>query len=255
MSFDLSRSRPESCLSDLALDRLLAGELSGEEHVLAETHLAGCTPCGERLATLRLQARSFPSEIWIAGEAARARRGLRAGNRGRVATAAAAATLAAAAIAMFAVTPAIESTRTKGSDPLELIARHADGRIETILPGQTLSPGDAVRFRLHAAKAGWLVIVGIDSAGQVTSYVPADGDRPLAIQAGEVVPDGSIVLDDTLGAERIVAVVCDDAPSLAAITGAARGALDHAQGDPSRVGAFAAPCRTSSFLIRKAAQE
>ena len=66
----LARSRPpEGCLSDLALDRLRVGELSGAPAV----HLAGCARCTSRAQVLAISAppvrRTRPARrrrVWFA---------------------------------------------------------------------------------------------------------------------------------------------------------------------------------------------
>src|SRR3954471_5701539 len=56
----LSRSRSETCVSDLVLDELVVGELTpGEEHA-ASTHLKSCGACSERLDSLRERRDPLP---------------------------------------------------------------------------------------------------------------------------------------------------------------------------------------------------
>src|SRR5262245_6294845 len=83
-------ARPADCLSDLALDRLLAGEPAPTWH-----HVAGCTRCRARLEELRRGARV--SDELVARGVARVRRRLWSRRIG-VAT-----TLAAAAVLLFSV--------------------------------------------------------------------------------------------------------------------------------------------------------
>jgi hypothetical protein len=57
----LKRTRPEGCLSDLAIDRLLAQELSPREAREIKTHLLRCLSCRARLEELeRCQGRQGP---------------------------------------------------------------------------------------------------------------------------------------------------------------------------------------------------
>ena len=48
----MMRMRADSCLSDLRLDELLAGELTPEERQPATAHVGGCPECSDRLAAL-----------------------------------------------------------------------------------------------------------------------------------------------------------------------------------------------------------
>jgi hypothetical protein len=52
----LERTRSESCLSDLRLDRWMAGELGAEAVAELRTHLAGCGACSARAAQLQREA-------------------------------------------------------------------------------------------------------------------------------------------------------------------------------------------------------
>ena len=48
--------RPEGCLSDFALDRMLAGEPENEAH---RAHLGACERCAKREAELRAERDAF----------------------------------------------------------------------------------------------------------------------------------------------------------------------------------------------------
>src|ERR1700722_5549193 len=68
------QSRPEDCVSDLVLDRLLAVECSDEEARSANAHIQGCDRCRERLARFTGDRDAFASrELPLPGSAARER--------------------------------------------------------------------------------------------------------------------------------------------------------------------------------------
>ena len=244
------RSRPETCLSDLALDRLIAGEV--EE----PTHLAGCDACRSRLAELRADADSFAGSVWIAGAARRATRAAGA-SRWRWWAAIAVPAVAAAAVAIWIALPRDDAgapgVRTKGSVALDVVVKRGDGTIERLGPAARVAPGEAVRFLVSTDRAGYLAILGLDAAGVVSAYLPDPGAPTPAIGAGrEQAQPGSIILDETAGAERFVALVCPRAMEVDALVAAARRALVAAGNDPRRVAAIDAPCATASFVIDKA---
>src|SRR5262249_6301084 len=100
-------------------------------------------------------------------------------------------------------------------------------------------------------RKGFLGIVGIDSARKVTAYAPAEGTL-LAIPKGKnMLLEGSIVLDETLGPERIVAVRCATSMPIARVVEKATQALEAAGGDPVAVTAIDLGCTQTSFLIKK----
>ncbi|MBW1873222.1 MAG: hypothetical protein JRJ19_14225 [Deltaproteobacteria bacterium] len=72
-----------------------------------------------------------------------------------------------------------------------------------------LHPGDRIQFRLTALAGGFVHIVGIDHNGVVSVYFPLPAKEPEAFPggAGRPVP-GSVILDETLGKERIFVLIC-----------------------------------------------
>jgi len=246
--------RAAACLSDLVLDRIVAGELKPTG--APATHLERCHACRARLSALLTEAQRFPDEVFVAGMAAAARRRARP-PRLRIVGALSALAAGAAALVLAlrpAAPPPPSSVRTKGGLQLELVARHADGRVERVLPEAVLHPGEAIRFRISSDADGWLAVVGVDGARQVTPYVPPSGRCPRTAPARDRLLDGSVILDDTLGVERIFASLCPREVAVAEVVAAARRALDQAGGDPAHVGDLGIGCRQASVLIRKTPQ-
>jgi hypothetical protein len=250
----IERTRPETCLSDLALDRLIAGELAGDERERAQTHVASCEACRGRRNALDADVRAFPDQLFVAMAAEQARTAAGFGKRGwKVYAAIAVPIAAAAAIAIWLAIPRDrparvdeDGVRTKGGLVLDVIAKRRDGMTEPLGPGATAAPGDAVRFVVSTEAGGRLVVVGLDSAGTASSYVDA------AIAPGRAQPqEGSVILDATPGVEKFIAVVC---PRRADVLAAAERALRDAGDDPRRVERLAldAACAQASFLVTKA---
>jgi hypothetical protein len=101
----------------------------------------------------------------------------------------------------------------KGGPVLHLVARRTAGgeeRIFGIESGAHLASGDAIRFVVDRPDGLYLLVVSVDGAGQVNVYYPYGGADAGRIEPGaRVVLDGSIVLDDAVGPERVWAVVSD----------------------------------------------
>jgi hypothetical protein len=135
---------------------------------------------------------------------------------------------------------------------LDVVVRHADGRIEALTPGGRVRPGDAVRFLVSTPRAGHLVILGLDSAGAVSLYV-GDGNGPERVERGarQAMP-GSIILDATPGPERLVALECDAAFAVSDAIDAGRKSLARAEKDPRRVGTLGLPgCMEAALTMDK----
>src|SRR5262249_32196218 len=95
---DLARTRPEGCLSDRALDMMMAGELAPELRAKADRPLPGCADCAARSRELQAGRAAFPLEAPAFARIAEAVQPARASRRrwwlfggGAFATAAAAA--------------------------------------------------------------------------------------------------------------------------------------------------------------------
>lgn len=237
----------DACLSDLLLDRWIAGErLAPDERAHAEAHIAACAACARRREELVREAREFDLPLHLPRPAPRWR--FRFPLALRVGFAA-----ACAAFAMLLFLPPAEEPgiRTKGAASLSVIARSRDGTVERVLPGDALAPGDAIRFEVRTSEPAILAILGIDAAGVVTPYVEEAAAEPGEPQ---LLP-GSILLDETLGPERIVALFCDEPMGRARLLEAGAEALRQAGGDPSAELRLEAPgCVQTSLLVWKVAR-
>lgn len=260
-------------LSDLALDQLLTGEVDGTPVAEARrAHLARCAACAGRRREIEEDARRLLAARPTLGEAPAARgaapaaasvrggwRGLPP-RRGRRLFAAVGGMAALAAALVIAVGLAGRDTRPKGP-PLELalFVRHLDGRVEDLLPGGAAVPGEAVRVAVTARRAGYVGLASVDARGTVTSYTPGE-QRFLRIAAGERrVVEGSLVLDATLGPERLLAVLCPERLEVSRLLAAVRERAAAPAADPVAAGRDAVPpelglgCQQTSFSFLKVA--
>ncbi len=138
----------------------------------------------------------------------------------------------------------------KAQDAFEIVRRNAEGNVELLAESAQVRPGDAIRFNVKLARPGFIGVIGLDAAHKVSAYAP-DGPTLMAMTAGEShLLEGSIVLDSTLGPERIVLVICDAAHAIKAIVRTAQQALERAGGDPRAVGAIST-CRELAYTIVK----
>jgi hypothetical protein len=208
----LSRTREESCLSDLRLDRLLAGELAGDAESAARAHLAGCTDCQARRAAVEEERARF--SVPPPARMRRARRRWWPAVAPLVAAAAAALLMWSAA--RDADPPA---TRTKGGHRLGFyVAR--DGVVTRGADGDELHPGDELGLTLTTTAPGFAVVASVDGGGAVSIYHP-DGPRAAPIAAGEDQElRGSLLLDDTLGPETLHAFLCAEPVPVAEVRAA-----------------------------------
>jgi hypothetical protein len=183
-----------ACLSHLRIDQLLNGEITDE-------HVESCARCTARLDEHRRERDAFAIPL-------RARR--------RVPVAAIVAAAAAIALGVWIARPraAGDATRAKGASfALGFYVRHGDA-VRRGGRGEIVVPGDALEFTATSDRDGYLAIVSIDRAGAASMYYPAgETAAPLAPGRDRTLPS-SVILDDSLGAERIVGLLCDRAISV-----------------------------------------
>jgi hypothetical protein len=236
--------RPAGCLSNLSLDRLLAGEPGPRWD-----HVNSCARCRARLERLK-QASRVP-ESFIVDGIRRTRRRMWTRRAGIATSFAVAATLLLLTTRVPPLPPAPEGERLKGAAlSLGVYVRRGSGVVVAAQSPAAVAPGEQIRFEVTSSQPGFLGIVGLDAAGAVTPYV-ASGGRLRKLGAGRQLLDGSILLDDTLGPERLIAVWCKDDRATRDIVEAARAALDRAGPDAERVGPLAMACDQATFLLQK----
>jgi hypothetical protein len=244
--------RPDHCLSDLTIDQLLAGELSGQaKGVEALAHVAVCESCRARRDEIQAERPLMPE----------ARLFDKLGtppihppsHRRTVPIVIGLLAVAAGILVLVRPAPPAPSdstgqTRLKGGDiGLEVLVHRSGQRAEPLLPDVPLHPGDVLGFRVRSQRGGYLAIVSIDGAGKVSSYVPAPGVPVPHVAPGEQALEGAVKLDGVLGRETLFAVICgerSDAARAMASAEAAASAL-------AQVVALDLPCEQTHAVFHK----
>ena len=208
--------RSPGCLSRLHCDQLLNGELEDREDL--KQHHASCARCSALLAAHRRERAAFAVPM------ARPR-GLAQGRaRWTIGLAAIAAMFCVWLVASRGRVGDTE-IRYKGKPVLAFYVKHGQA-VREGAPGDVVCPNDAINFVVSTEQPAFVAIISIDGAGKVSAYYP-EGATAAAIPAGrdQVLPR-SVLLDDTLGLERIVGVFCDRPMEVAELAAAvARNAI------------------------------
>jgi hypothetical protein len=257
-----ARRRKEGCPSDLDLDEMLSGDLAGlaRETELGR-HIDSCAICGPRLAARQADSTLVPDPLVFRPLLS----SLAATTRGRarrrwIGLGGAVGSAAVAGLVLWGH-GADRADRTKGALALTVHVKRASANggtptVEAVNGEGSLRAGEEMRFTVAAARPGFTVVLGLDGAPSVTIYVPAAGStaRPIPVEATRPVTlPGSVIADETLGFERIVAVVCPTETSPETLRERARAALAKAGGRPEAVGSLGTGCVESSVLLRKTA--
>jgi hypothetical protein len=241
----LERTRPESCLSDLRIDRLLRGELGEASAAEARAHADACAACTARMHAIELERTMFqaspPSPAWTdvasskSGPARTADRAAPRPKRAWTLRAASVTTAVALAAAVMLVlrtrqfAPQEEGTRTKGATSVDWVVEHA-GAVRGITDGDVVQAGDRVQARVTSGVPLEVAVTESDGTGAAKVLYPDARGRGSPIAAGSQVPlPISFELDDAPGPERFMIVTCpagtDPVPAARAIV-ASREAME-----------------------------
>jgi hypothetical protein len=197
-----------SCLSALRLDRWMMGELDAADSETVGTHLSTCAACSAAVAGMRgvrEEVRALPLPAALG----------RPLPRRRVPASALAGVGLALAASLFLVLrmpPATERSKGPGVG-LVMYVQHGT-EVRRAGPGETVAPGDAVRFAVSTPTPAYVAVLSLDPAGKASVYFP---QAPRAVQ----VPPGTEVplplgtrLDGTTGEERLLGLFCASAVEL-----------------------------------------
>jgi len=187
-----------ACLSALHLDRFLAGELDEMGARRVRQHVAECSRCAGAVEGMRAARDERLPPLRVVPLAPRARRWPRAAAAG-------ACLAAAASLLLLARAP---GERVKGPGfALRMYVEHA-GEVRRAGLGETVAPGDAVRFAVTAPAKAYVAVLSLDPKGRGSVYFPL-GARAEAVGPGaEVALPLGTRLDATVGEERIVGLFC-----------------------------------------------
>lgn len=183
-------------VSELAIDRLIAGEIDPFDAAVMREHAAECARCEAALTDALEVKRAFSAPLSA----------IPLPRRRLAAPAIAAITAVAAVVAVVIAWPRgepAEEVRTKGSSIVGFFVAHHD-QVRRGAVHETVMPGDRVSFTTSTTVPVWFAAIGDDAAGVRSVYVPPrliepgrDREVPLATE-----------LDDTLGDETVTGVFC-----------------------------------------------
>lgn len=219
-----------SCPSDYQMDEYwLAGK--PENHPV-HGHLEGCESCRKRLVEWEQADEKFSKEVFPATEEKVVERlsKSRSGFFGFFTY----PRLAAAAAVVLAVVLAValwhpgerEATYIgiKGVLGLEVYCQRAD-QVFRVNPGDRLLAEDRIRFAVSTPGPGQVMIVSVDKQGDVSLFYP-----PGPVGGGRTELEGSTILDESSGPERIFVVFSEEALNFGAVQSAVERGLKDSGG-------------------------
>jgi hypothetical protein len=216
------------------------GELSAEERAELEAALERDPAARERLARMRASEEAFLARVDVAAESVAILEKLDRAPSGwaRRLLAGRSFSLAVAFVLLVALVPLGRAflgeqphNRTKGSVQLEMFVKDEAG-VRKGRDGMVLHQGDQIQFRYRAVGRRYLFVVSVDSRGVVSPLYPDAEAASIPVRPdGLHTLDGSVILDDAVGPERIFAVFSDEPVSYRSI----EQALSKREGDLDRL--------------------
>jgi hypothetical protein len=199
----------ERCISDWTFDAWRAGELDKDGTVALEEHLTLCERCQRRRESIERQAVQF----WDRAGALPTRPSGSRPVRRRWLVPSAVAFSALAAVAVIAhLAPgsreAADEVRRKGQSHITFHVQHG-GKVTAGTDGQTVFPGDRLRFSITTGKPVHVAILSLDGVRVASVYFPpGKTSRSFGVVNSQPL-DSSVLLDGTLGNETVWALFCD----------------------------------------------
>jgi len=243
----------EGCLSDLALDLLVADRAAPRP-----AHLTACAECSARLASfVESSDRDAVRALAIARRAASVVEKPRFALRWP-AFAAAGASLAALLVVVAptfddarTVAPVVDDgVRSKGVG-LEVFVRR-EGAVRAASSSDRFREGDALRLKVTAPSRAYVLVVGVTDSGAVTVYHPFGGEASASTDGGVGLLPGSLVLDGAKETETLLVVASDAAVRVADLESAlVREGLRSGQVDAARLRAIDVPGEKATFVVRR----
>lgn len=188
------------------------GEMDDTSKRALEGRLAADPAAQERLQSIEIGHAAAADHLNVAVDSAKILERLDAPEPSRLAkwwpAIGLVAALAAVPVVVLTQDPTTgSSTRTKGLAPtLELYVNELGGPRRAD-DGVHLGEGDAIQFKYRADGHRFLFVLSVDEAGRISPLYPDAPTESIAVNpAGLNVLDGSIILDDVVGPERIFAV-------------------------------------------------
>jgi hypothetical protein len=210
-----------ACVSALRLDRWMMGELGAADAETVGTHVSSCAACSAAVAGMRgvrEEVRVLPLPAAL---------GRPSPPRRRAGRAALGVGLALAASLVLVLRSSPPAERGKGTGlglGLTMYVQHGD-EVRRAAPGESVSPGDAVRFAVSSPAPAYVAVLSLDPSGRASVYFP-QGPRAALSPAGTEVPlPLGTRLDATTGEERLLGIFCTSAVELEPI----RRALEQGQ--------------------------
>jgi len=193
-------------LTVIALNAYAADPEAMRERSAVAGHLAGCVRCSQTYEALCADKAGFLARHPFDQSAiSPARPTILRFPAQRIYALAASLVIMVAGVYFYAGRQPTTVYRTKGDVAIRLFVRNDQGKaVERA--GHVYAPGEHIQVTYSCGPANLFALFSADTAGNVTTYYPPSGDRPVELAAGADLPlPNSIELDGYIGPELYIA--------------------------------------------------
>jgi hypothetical protein len=187
------------------------GDARDEKRMAIEAHVASCASCRQYLAGLESEKSAFlethPFETTVTLPSSQASRRVLPFVRRQYYALAASLMLFVAAGYLFMSSRTGPDYRIKGETVgLKAFVQNLSGTIEK-RGDRVYYSGEKIQFLYSCAEENRLILMGLDTAGTITTYFPSSQDSSITLERGADIPrPNSIVLDEYTGRELFLAI-------------------------------------------------
>ncbi len=176
-------------------------------------HIGSCGKCRSYLASIEAEKAAFlathPFEAAASLHDRKPAQRILFFQRRSVCALAASLVLLVGAGSLYLATREEPGTRIKGDTSLTILVKDRHGDIEK-RAGREYFTGEKIQFVYSCGADNHFALVGIDTAGGVTTYFPPSGDSSMVLDKGRDIPlPNSIALDNYTGPELFAGVFSD----------------------------------------------
>jgi len=190
-------------VSELAVDRLIAGEITGADADAMRDHAASCERCAPLMADALAVQREFAAArppLALPPPVVRRRTAV-------LASTGAALAAAFAVVIAWPHTASAPAVRTKGAAIVGFFVAHG-GDVRQGALREVVTPGDRIELTTSTTEPGWFAAVSDDASGSRSIYV---APQPIVPGQDRIVSGAAIELDGMLGPEIVTGVFCTHA--------------------------------------------
>ena len=262
----------QDCISSHNISKYVTGEINSDVKIEMETHINSCSTCSNKIIALKNDKQEFLKQngfntfyknlnIELENESKKQVTSIniifnRLKNFFTINYYKPIIAITFSVLLLVLIYPVIlnknkqDNTRIKGSVRIEYYVKTFD-KIKKGESGSILYQGDAIQFKYASGMNNYIFVFSIDDKASINTYYPFKGEESMSIKTGgNLILEGSIVLDNYKGYERFFALFSDEPVKFSDIQKAVKTAVLE-NSNILEIEKLPLNCEQSSFWIEK----